>query len=78
MNISRKARVAAAAAAGVAALAFSIGPVSAVPLDPPPSPAPGGPAMMGPDTSATTNVQRPGAGPGGAHGGQNQTKAPGS
>jgi hypothetical protein len=80
MGISRKAKAAAAAAAvGTSALIFGLGPVSAVPLDPPPSPAPGGPAMApGTSPSPTSNISRPGVGPGGAHGGQNQTKAPGS
>lgn len=78
MDISRKARWA-VAAVGVA-LTFGTAPASAVPLDPPPSPTPAGPAMKGPSTSApqTTNETHPGVGPGGAHGGQNQTKAPGS
>ncbi|WP_428340095.1 hypothetical protein [Mycobacterium sp.] len=81
MDISRKAKTAViAAAVGISAFTFGVGPVSAFPLDPPPSPAPGGPAMKGPDASspATTNIPRPGVGPGGAHGGQNQTKAPGN
>jgi hypothetical protein len=80
MGISRKAKAAAAAAVGISALTFGLGPVSAVPLDPPPpSPAPAGPAMK-PSTSTppTTNDTHPGVGPGGAHGGQNQTQAPGS
>jgi hypothetical protein len=80
MDISRKAWAALAAAVGVAALTFGVGPVSAVPLDPPPSPTPAGPAMKGPSISEpqTTNETHPGTGSGGAHGGQNQTKAPGS
>jgi hypothetical protein len=73
MDIPRIARAAAVAASvGISALTFGIGPVSA---DPPPPPAPGGPAM-GTSVPATTNVIRPGAGPGGAHGGQNETQAP--
>ncbi len=80
MGISRMARAASiAAGVGIAAFTFGIGPVSAVPLDPPPSPAPVGPGMApGTAAPATTNIPRPGVGPGGAHGGQNQTKAPGS
>lgn len=80
MGISRMGRTAAfAAGIGIAAFTFGIGAGSAVPLDPPPSPAPAGPAMApGTSTPATTNITRPGVGPGGAHGGQNQTKAPGS
>ena len=79
MDISRKARWA-AAAVGIAAITLGIGPAGAVPLDPPPSPTPAGPAMKGPSVSApqTTNETHPGTGSGGAHGGQNQTKAPGS
>ncbi len=82
MDISRKAKAATiAAVACISALTFGIGPATAVPLDPPPSPtgapAPGG-AMKGPSTPQTTNQTHPGTGSGGAHGGQNQTKAPGS
>jgi hypothetical protein len=79
MGISHMARAAAiAAGVGIAAFTFGIGPVSAVPLDPPPSPAPVGPAMApGTSSPATTNIPRPGVGSEGPHGGQNQTKAPG-
>src|ERR1700759_5215042 len=79
MNASRLAATPAVTVSlGLSALAFGAGPVSAFPLNPPPSPAPGGPAMA-PGTSSppTTNITHPGVGPGGAHGGQNQTKAPG-
>jgi hypothetical protein len=77
MNISRIARAAVVAAGiGLSAITFGIGPVSAEPASPAPAPGP----AMGPGTSTppTTNITRPGVGPGGAHGGQNQTKAPGS
>ena len=60
MDISHKARWA-AAAVGVA-LTFGTGPASAVPLDPPPSPTPGGPAMKGPSTHQRRKrqtIQRP-------------------
>jgi hypothetical protein len=77
MNISRIARAAVVAAGiGLSTITFGIGPVSAEPASPAPAPGP----AMGPGTSTppTTNITRPGVGPGGAHGGQNQTKAPGS
>lgn len=78
MNISRTTKVAAfLVGVGISAMSASIGAASAVPLDPPPSPVPGGPAM-GTSAPPTTNITQPGVGPGGAHGGQNQTKAPGS
>jgi hypothetical protein len=79
MNVSRMAKAATIAAGiGLSAITFGIATVIAVPLDPPsPSPAPGPAMSASTPTPSTTNLQHPGVGPGGAHGGQNQTQAPG-
>jgi hypothetical protein len=73
MNLKRVAS-AAAIAAGVAIspLMFGVGLVSAVPLDPPPSPtqpAPGGPGMSPGMSMAPTSGAVPHSGGGGPHSG---------
>jgi hypothetical protein len=68
MDLKRVASAATiAAGVGISTLMFGVGPVNAVPLDPPPSPtqpAPGGPGMTMAPTSAV-----PHSGGGGPHSG---------
>ena len=70
MNLKRTAGVAAiAAGVAISPLMFGAGVVSAAPLDPPPSPAPGGPGMSPGMSMAPTTGAVPHSGGGGPHGG---------
>jgi hypothetical protein len=70
MNVKRIARAAViAASVGSSALVIGMGPVSAVPLDPPPSPTiPGGPGAVDEPTPPTDGMTAPHSG-GSQHGG---------
>jgi hypothetical protein len=70
MNLKRVAGAAAiAASVAISPMIFGVGLVSAAPLDPPPSPAPGGPGLSPGMSMAPTTGAVPHSGGGGPHSG---------